>query len=159
MIDKIDQYVFFFIMQAVFISYVLFIMIKYGVQKSISESYYALPTKLRPLFTFFCWGFAFPAIIIGDSVLMFFAGTGIAFVGVACNMHEPFVRKVHLTAAIGGVTCAQLAILFNYHMWWLTAAFVLASIITYLFNKKTYIWWTEINAFITISIALGLNIF
>jgi hypothetical protein len=159
MMDQIDQYVFYFIMQAVFISYVLFIMVKYGVQKSISESYYALPPKLRPLFTFFCWGFAFPAIIVGDSVLMFFAGTGIAFVGAACNMHEEFVRKVHVTAAILGITCAELAIIFDYNMWWLTAAFVVASIILLIFNKKHYIWWIEILAFLTISIALGFKIF
>lgn len=159
MIDQIDQYVFFFIMQAVFISYVFFIMIKYGVQKSISESYYALPPKLRPLFTFFCWGFAFPAIIVGDSVLMFFAGSGIAFVGAACNMHEEFVRKVHVTAAIIGITCAHLAIIFNYDMWWLTAGFVIISIPIIIFNKKTYIWWIELLSFISISVALGTSIF
>ena len=147
------------IMVSVFIAYVLYISFKFGIQKSISESYYVLPKKENFLFVLFTWLFAFPAIFLGNSLLMFFAGGGIVWVGANAAMHKNPTRAIHLTAAIGGVTCAQLAILFNYHMWWLTAAFVLASIITYLFNKQTYIWWTEIYAFITISIALGLNIF
>lgn len=153
------QSILFFLMQFIFIFYIGYIWLKYGALKSISESYYALPRKLRPLFTLALWGFAIPAIIIGDCGLMFLAGSGIAFVGAAAQMHEQFVRKVHVTAAIIGITAGHLAIIFNYHMWWITVAFVLASIPFLIFDKKTRIWWVEILAFLSISIALAFQIF
>lgn len=153
------QPILFFIMQTIFVSYVLFIAIKYGIQKSISESYYVLPRKMKPLFTLALWGFALPAIILGNCPLMFFAGAGICFVGAAAQMHEEFVRKVHLTAAILGITCGELALIINYDMWWLTAAFVVASIPIIIFDKKTRIWWVEILAFLSISVGLAINIF
>jgi hypothetical protein len=146
-------------MQIVFFAYVLFIWIKYGRQKSISESYYALPDKLRPLFTLFCWGFAFPAIIIGSSGLMFGAGAGICFVGAACAIRQPMTRKVHLTAAISGIVFAFLAIIFQYHMWYLAAAYVALAPLIYIWDKKHFVWWIEIFAFLAISIALGVAVF
>ena len=55
----------FTLMFSVFISYVSFIWIKYGILPSISDSWYHLPENLKVLFTLFCWGFALPAAIIG----------------------------------------------------------------------------------------------
>lgn len=146
-------------MQIIFFAYVAFIWIKYGIQKSISESYYVLPKKWNPLFTFVLWGFAIPAIILGDCTLMFLAGAGIAFVGAAAQMHQEFVRKVHVTAAIAGITFGHLAIIFNYHMWYITAGFIIAALPFMIFDKKHRIWWGEILAFISISIALAFQIF
>lgn len=154
------QPILFFIMNAIFISYVLFIWIKYGVQQSISESYYCLPKKWNFIFTLALWGFALPAAILanGDG-LMFFAAAGICFVGAAAQMHQEFVRKVHLTAAIGGITLGELSIIFVHDMWWLTAAAVLLFLPIAIFDNKSRMWWGEIIAFITITIALGTQIF
>ncbi len=152
------QQILFIIMNAIFISYVAFIWAKYGVQQSISESYYCLPRKWNFIFTFALWGFAFPAIILsnGDG-LMFFAGAGICFVGAAAQMHQEFVRKVHMIAAIGGITLGELSIIFVHDMWWLTAIAAAIIIPIAIFAKKSRIWWAEIIAFLTISIALGLQ--
>ena len=56
----------FVLMVSVFVSYVGFIWGKYGVQTSISESYYTLPEKQNFLFVLFTFLFAFPAMILGD---------------------------------------------------------------------------------------------
>lgn len=149
----------FITMVTVFLTYIIFIWSKYGVQTSISESYYVLSKRLHPLFTFFCWGCAIPAIILGSSALMFFAGAGIAFVGAATQMHEKFVRKIHVTAAIAGITFGHLAIIFQYNMWWLTAIFIVLSLLIIIFKEKNYIWWIEIMAFLSICYALGTSIF
>jgi len=148
-------------MLAVFVSYVSAIWIKYGIQKSISDSYYALPEQLRFLFTFFCWGFALPAIIVGVEVtpLMFFAGVGIAFVGAAAQIHDNFVAKVHNITAISGILFSQLAIYFGYHLLWLNIISLSLIALIYFFIKKNYIWWIEIVAFTAISIALGTAVF
>lgn len=150
----------FIMMLTVFISYVSYIWIKFGIQKSISASYYALPENQRFLFTLFCWGFAFPAIIIGVEVtlLMFFAGAGICFVGAASKILEKDVYKIHMVAAIGGIIFSQLAIFFGFHMLWLNiTSVVLSAIILFLF-KKTYFWWIELVAFSAIVYALGTTV-
>ena len=150
----------FITMVTVFVTYVAFIWLKYGIQKSISASYYALPENLRILFTLFCWGFAFPAIIGGVDVtpLMFFAGAGICFVGAAPQILEKNVYKIHMIAAISGMVFSQLAIFFGYHMLWLNiTSVVLCAIIPFIF-KKTYFWWMELVVFAAACIAEGIDI-
>lgn len=149
----------FFLAQFVFIAYVLFIWIKYGAQKSISESYYVLPKKWNWLFIAFCWLFAFPVMIIGSSYWMLAAGAGIIFVGAAAAMHTFPTRTIHLTGAIGGIIASQLAIIFQYGMWEISMiSLVLAGLLSLIF-KKHAMWLTELIAFIAISIVLGISIF
>lgn len=144
----------------VFLSYVLFIWIKYGIQKSISASYYVLPENLRILFSLFCWGFAFPAIILGIEItpLMFFAGAGICFVGAAPQILEKDVYKVHMVAAISGIIFSQLAIFFGYHMLWLNILSIILAALS-LLSKKYYFWFIELVAFGSILYAISTTIF
>jgi hypothetical protein len=150
----------FIIMVSVFVSYVSFIWLKYGIQKSISASYYALPEKWRFLFTLFCWGFAFPAIIVGVEVtpLMFFAGAGICFVGAAAQINDKWVYKIHMTAAISGIIFSQLAIIFGYHMGEVSAVSAILCAIIPILTKKYYFWFIELVAFSAICYTLGTAI-
>lgn len=154
--------VFYTILLTVFVSYVFYIWTKYGVLPSISESYYRLPKKLKPLFTFFCWGFAFPSMILGSSSLMFLAGAGICFVGAAAAFQEKMTHDVHMLGAGVGITASQLAIIFQYDMWPISATFVGLSLLMLIFKGKInnkHIWWIEILAFTSICIVLGINLF
>ena len=139
----------FIIANLIFVLYVSFIWIKYGVQKSISNSYYVLPRNINFLFTFFCWGFALPVIIIGapQTPLMFFAGAGICFVGAAAQIKEEFVRRFHVACAVIAIALSQIAIVFVYDMWFMTLICALLLLIAYFGNKKTWIWWMEIVCF------------
>ena len=153
-----------FMMLTVFVSYISFIWIKYGIQRSISDSYYRLPRNLQPLFTFFCWGFAIPAIIIGttltDSVLMFLAGSGIAFVGAAAAFKQKMTKTVHMIGAYGGVALSQLSIWINFKMWYITIGFLVLAIILQLFSKKIeQIWWQETLAFLSICLVFFIAIY
>ena len=149
----------FAVMVTVFLAYVSFIWSKYGVQKSISESYYVLPKKQNWLFVAFTWLFAFPAMILGNSLLMLFAGGGIVFVGAAAAMHTFPTRAVHLTGAIGGMILGCLAMILQFHMWWLVVGVAVAILISALLDKKHLMWWAELAIFTAISIALGCSIF
>ena len=146
-------------MVAVFLAYVGYIWAKYGVQKSISESYYVLPKKQNWFFVAFTWLFAFPAMILGNSLLMMFAGAGIVFVGAAAAMHRFPTRAVHLTGAVGGMFLASVAMVTQFHMWFLIPAILVAMLIAFLLDKKSLMWWAEVAIFIAISIALGVSIF
>lgn len=142
-----------------FISYVSYIWIKYGIQKSISKSYYVLPKKRNFLFVLFTWLFAFPVIFIGNSILMFFAGGGIVWVGANAAMHKNPTKTIHLVAAIGGMILGGLAMIFQYDMWYMTAGVAASLPILYLVDKKHFMWWAELAVFIAITITLGVNIF
>jgi len=149
----------FALMVSVFISYVAYIIFKYGIQKSISESYYVLPKKLNFLFVLFTWLFAIPAMFLGNSLLMFFAGGGIVWVGANAAMHKNPTRTIHLIAAIGGMILGGLAMIFQYHMWYMTAGVAGLLPILYLVDKKHFMFWAELAVFIAITITLGVNIF
>jgi len=148
-------------MVLVFISYVSFIWLKYGVQPSISQSYYKLPRNQRILFTLFCWGFAIPAIAIGSEVtfLMFLAGAGIAFVGAAPQLKEKLDHTVHSVAAVSGIIFSQLAIFFAYNMWEINLISLILCIIIPFLTKKYYIWWIELVAFSAICATFGIYLF
>lgn len=146
-------------MTTVFGCYVALIWIKFGVLPSISESYYRLPYKRKHLFTLFCWGFAFPAIIIGDTALMFVAGSAICFVGAAAafKMKQDYV--IHMVGAISGIILSQLYIIFDLHMWIINAVFVFLSSMLLILKIRNATWWIEILAFSSICLAMGLKIF
>ena len=148
----------FTVMVGVFISYVLFIWTKYGIQKSISESYYVLPKKENFLFILFCWLFAFPAMLLGDSYLMLFAGGGIVFVGASAAMHTFPTRMAHLIGAIGGMILACLAMIFQYHMWYMVAGIAGLIPVAYLLDKKHLFWWIEVMIFTAISTVIGISL-
>lgn len=150
------------LMICVFLGYTMSIVYNYGILNSISESYYMLSKKSRYLFTFFCWGFAIPAIIIGldqtGSVLMFLAGAGICFAGTAGAFKESLTHDVHMGGAFVGILASQASIWFDYNLHWLPFLFIGIGIplliLTKLKYQVRYFWWLEIVAFVSICIAL-----
>lgn len=148
-------------MMVVFISYVLYVS-KDGILPSISASYYEFPDKYRKSFTFFCWGFSFPAVILGiilaNSVLLFLGGIGIMFVGAAAASREKLTHEVHNLAAVLGIIFSQLAIMIDFKMWYVSAIVALLSIIVAIL-KKNSIYWIEIIVFLSIAVTLGYKLF
>lgn len=151
----------YFLMLFVFFSYVGFVIFKYGIQDSISESYYCLPKKYKFIFTLFCWGFAVPAIIIGSTALMFFAGVGILFVGTAAAFKEKMTYEVHMTGAILSICCSQISLFIDFGIYYLLPIFVISSLIILLLRKKItkYFWWIELLAFGITIIGIGIKLF
>lgn len=151
-----------FIMLICFFGYTGFIAIKYGVQTSVSESYYRLQRNLQWLFTIATWGYALPAMFIGLEItgngLVFLAGSGIAFVGAAPSFHKlGMERTVHTVGAIVGIT-AMLAFLFVVGAWYYPILFGVLSLIAFFFDKKNLVWWVETAAFISITLYYAQNI-
>lgn len=155
--------VLYIIMLLIFTGYVSAIWAKYGIQESISHSYYVLPRNLKFLFTLWCWAYALPAIIIASTPLMFFAGAGICFVGAAAAYKEKMTEAVHIVGAVTGIIFSQLSIILDFHMWYITVAYAAIALPLALtrFSKNNICpnrtWWVEILAFITIAIVLGLS--
>jgi hypothetical protein len=149
-------------MTILFFGYIIFIWKRYGIQSSVSESYYRLPRNLQWLFTIATWGYALPAMIIGldftGNGLVFLAGTGIAFVGASPAFKGiKMEHTVHLIGALVGITAAQLFLIVEGY-WYVTLLFAifsgLAFIIKYFYMN--FIWWIEILAFLSIWITFML---
>lgn len=148
------NYILFSLMFFSFTSYVAWVWITLGKQPSISHSYLLLSRKQKPLFTFFCWGTAIPAMIIGDSMWMSLAGAGMAFVGAAANISVKMTREVHTVAAASMVAFALLAISLQYHNWWVLSAWCAASALSFFTDKLYLIWWVEIATFLAVAAVL-----
>jgi len=139
---------------AIFISYIQYITFKYGVQKSISESYYDLPKKWQFIFTLTLWGFAVPIMIVGDSAWFFLAGSLICAVGAAPAFKSLATEyNVHMIGAYGGVILGFAGLVFDYHYYSIVLIAILAMIIMW-FNITNKTWWIEILAFATVWIGI-----
>jgi type IV secretory pathway VirB3-like protein len=150
-------------MDIIFFGYILFITYRYGVQNSVSDSYYRLPRNLQWVFTLVTWGYALPAMIIGldytGNGLVFLSGAGIALVGAAPAFHKAedgskqsnMEHYAHMIGAFVGII-AMLIFLIAEGGWYLVLAFLLLSGGAYLLDRKKHIWWLEIFAYIAITI-------
>lgn len=146
----------------VFISYNLYYMVflKLGVLKSISDSIYHLPKGEEFLFTFFQWGLAIPLMIVGNSPLMFFAGTFICFVGVANGLARWIVEDtIHVIGATGGIILGGASIWIDLHMWYITVVLILfAAYCTSKWNKiPNHTTWIEVIAYLLFWGCLFIN--
>lgn len=142
----------------IFATYWLFIYWKYGLQESISESFYAIKRRnpyqpwKQGFFTLALWGFSFPIIVVGVEIhpLFFLAGALICLVGAAPAFKSTkMVHDVHAVGAIGGIVFGIVAFLFVNPI---LAAYTLASILlTSIFaNEENHTLWIETVAYLSV---------
>jgi hypothetical protein len=145
----------FILMNVVFFSYISYVALKYGIQKSISDSYYQLSNSMLWLFTVATWGYAIPAIMIGVSFspLAFLAGAAICFVGAAPMFKDSkMTNQVHTTGAVIGIIAIQ-AFIFLILNPYITYMFIGLSLITLLipYLRQNKLWWIEVFAFLSLT--------
>lgn len=139
------------IQSIVFLSYVGFIIRKYGVLESISDSWYSLPQSLNFLFTLFTWGIGIPILFYGN-VWFFLAGIGLSFVGAATRFKSlfSFTKQVHYTGAVIGIFSTLIGITVMYKTFIPLVTFTSIALLLQVFKIRNTIWWQEIVAFVTI---------
>jgi len=130
--------------------YVGYIVYRYGIQKSISMSFYNLPRRLQPWFRAFIWIMSACIIVIGWFELAYIiSGIGLSIVGIFPRVKVGWKKKIHVAWAIVWMVAGFMSILihynFNYQGWHQIAYFVSFAGIFYILNKN-YIWWMEITA-------------
>ena len=133
-----------------FISYVLFITLKYGVLPSISDSYYKHNSKL--LFFMFMLGVGLPITLMATSGLMFFSGALFILCGCApafkINKYS-FEDEIHSFGALGGVSLL-LSYFASIHYCLPIILIASIGIPIYFIKPKNKTFWIEIIAFISI---------
>lgn len=150
-------------MISVFFGYISYIVINWGVQPSISASYYVLP-KGTYWFTIATMCYAFPAAILGvllaNSLGIFLTGSLLAFVAVAYDFRNGQLNNiVHMLAAEIAVGISQIALIFEFKMWYLSVASLAIAGVLFLFPKlKNMVWWQEIIIVLGLFVALGIKL-
>jgi hypothetical protein len=136
---------------AIFVSYVAFILYRYGVLPSISESWYVLPQNQKALFTLFTWGVGIPMLFY-DSEALFIAGSALTFVGAATQFKTTaaFTKQVHYIGAVVGIVVPLLYFGFASKNWVPLIAQVVGTAVVMLAKTSNKIWWTEIVAFVCV---------
>lgn len=94
---------------AIFVVYITVTLCKFGIPESISQTHYLWNTTFNKgglLFTFMMWAVAFCILppwfsVAPDNLkmLVFLAGTALAFVGAAAAFKEELTESVHYTSA------------------------------------------------------------
>jgi len=134
--------------------YLGYIVIRYGIQYSISETYYTIGEKWWFTLILFAW--IFPLMMVGltirDSPFIFFGGTSILFVATAPSfkIEKSLERKVHLIGSYLGVGFTILSIIFDFDKWYIGIPFILYIILsmTNIIKIKNKIWWIEILTYL-----------
>lgn len=145
----------------VFVAYILFIMKKYGVQKSISHSWYKLGSHWY-LFTLLTWGLGLPLIWMDKSDLLSVSGILMCLVGIAGAIKmDDVIHIIHYTASACAIIFCFVYLSVHVSIWpvIVMAAFILFILIrkaafSELTPFKNPIWWIEIVAFSLIMIGL-----
>lgn len=153
---ELYQSILFGISFVVFLVYFLWVYFNYGIQSSISNSFYIVwkqhpdnPNK-RWWFTAALWGFSFPLAVIGVEAhpLFFLAAALIIFVGAAPAFKSTRTQNlVHMVGAIGGISAAIVAFALLGQI--LTVGIIGIPIIAVSsIQVKNTTWWVETIAFI-----------
>lgn len=142
-----------------FLLYVAYVTKRFGSLYSVSDSWYLLE-RGNPLFTVFCLAIGIPMFLqsSGHSTFFFLSGLGFSSIGLVALFERAFKRCVHYSGAAAGVFGSLMGLWCDSGFWW-SFPIMLASIMVISFWKKieNKIWWTEMSAFVIISVGLLLR--
>jgi len=142
---------------AIFTVYLVFVVSRYGLLASFSDSYYKLPDRWKFLFYFTLLGTAIPLMIATSHWLMFLAGIAICYTGAAAGFKDdPITKSVHFAGVFIGFPLAMLYLCLI--GLWIPVAFTTAMSIAYWFiDRETRILFIEVLCYYTIIFSLLLT--
>jgi hypothetical protein len=145
---------------ASFVGYLIFIVTTYGIQPSISATYYVLPVKHRDIIYLTVWSsWAIPMMFVGDTALIFCAAGALMFVAAAPAFRDDFEEKVHIIGTYSTIVLGFISMIFDFHLWPL--ALVMGLFTLYATSKyskiKNTAWWLECAAMGLLLIGLLLK--
>lgn len=174
------QYVAYIIMVTAFTLYIGFLLIRYGVLPSISESFYRLPDKWSKVFSWWAFIVAFGAMMSCNHWAITTAGAGLILVGVYAWYKEKMIKIFHYAGATMAVVGTQIYIvtfLWNSIPHWVVFVtyLIVAFICVYYWvtqpepadaddyyedeNAGNELWFFEMFFFVTFLILEGVYLF
>ena len=104
--------------------------------------------------------FEFSVQLLANSLLTFLTGSLLGFVAVAYDFRNGELNdKVHMISAEAAVLLSQLALIFDYKMWPISAVSLVLTGSLFLFPKlQNKVWWQEIIIISGLFTALGIKL-
>jgi hypothetical protein len=132
-----------------FTYYVIYIWSRYGVQPSISDSWYTVDKGKKWMFPLlFCFVVGFLNVFHADlHPLFFFSGAGLCFTGVAAAFKdEKMTKNVHYIGATAAVGFSMIGLYLSHVQWPIALEAALIFSIN-LHEIKNKLWWIEVTSF------------
>lgn len=142
-----------------FVVYVVFIWGKFGVLKSISESFKRLEEeRLGWLFTIFCFGLGFLMMALTPVMGKFMAlgATGALFTGAASSTKNKMSKVVHWAASGLMIFGAVMSIVCTFNQWYPLGLAIMSGLVFTAKKIKNPIWWFELLQFVIIMFFLTI---
>lgn len=135
--------------------YLGYIIIKYGVQKSISASVYKLETSVKKsLYAWFIFCVALPMMILSDNWMGVVAGMFLAFDFAAPAGGDKMQRFIHTLGANVGMILGIAMLGFQFGQWWLVGITVFVILLLYVLDKinkiRNSVWWIEVAVLVSV---------
>jgi len=134
----------------VFSGYFLFCYKRWGILKSISQSYFQLAQNEKWLFTFFMWTIALPLMIVGHTFLSVMAGVFLCYTGAAGDTKDDKASEnVHVIGATGAIILGYSFLMHlsvnlkSVPLFVITLVCILASLFMYWEKTKNHTTWIE----------------
>ena len=151
------------IMSITFVTYTTYITLKFGILKSISESYYHLEGKKKILFSLFTWGISLPMMVFCFDYTfvwpLFVSIVLMCFVGVFTMFKKKPDTYIHVACATGSIIFAFIGLLYHGIAMLIPAILMIILGIIILRYAKKYTWYIELLSFIIIIISLTYTIY
>lgn len=140
-----------------FLVYVSFITIKFGWLPSISDSWYKLSFKTKPLFWLFCFIIG-ANLIMMDKYMFQISGIGLWLTGTMAPFKKKwmFIDKFHFIGAYVCIFASLIGLLIHYGSFIPLIGFLISAYMIYkdVDNNRTF--WLEVNGFIWAIVGLFL---
>lgn len=154
----------FLIMQIAFWGYWFAVYFKFGIQPSISQSYYSWKKHSdqawtpRLWFWFMILGISIPFIVIMETGWGFLGGSLVALIGAAADYRIKSVLKPHLLGSFVGIPMCLVAEGLKHGGWAWLGIGLLALVfgVFHLAKVKNKTWWIETAAFVIASINVSI---
>lgn len=138
--------------------YLAFVVAKFGIPKSISDTFYLLGKKGWMFqVTLFLVAFSVMPTLIDKSsedtqFLAFLSCAGLIFVGAAPFFKRTFDRKIHFISA--AICCFGLVLWQIFNASWVTPLVCLLAVLYPMFKDRKYMWWLEIATVVSAYVSL-----
>lgn len=150
---------------AIFIVYIITILVIFGIPPSISETYYLVEEKRKGLgviFTFSLWAIGFillPYWVLhspeNTQFLAFLAASGIILTGAAKEF-KGYERAAHFVGATTSAAASLLWLILNSLFLYPLIILPIVCIIA-IINRQNWLFWLEIGTFTSLFSALILT--
>ena len=143
---------------SIIFSYLVFVLFKFGIPRSISDTYYLLG-RFGWLFQLALAATALTAVPMlidrsseGTQFLAFLACAGLLFVSAAPLFKLELEGKVHYTSAV--VCCAGLVLWQVFNTSWIVPLGAFVLVLIPMIRDKKFTWWLEIATIVSTYVSL-----